>query len=150
MLTLSFSFDGLAPAGMSEAAAPYQLDGPLHLHQGRELLFQEPSVPLLELAVFFSHWMRLDTAAKARTHAFSPSDFDDKDVPLLQLAPAHGTRYVLSWSDGLVTRKWPAEQADWDETFARFLAALRQSLQETYQLNLDHILQRFVPPAHNV
>ena len=135
---------------MSEAAAAYQLDGPLDLHQDLELLFQEPSVPLLELAVFFSHWMRLDTAAKARTHAFSPSDFDDEDAPLLQLAPADGTRYELSWSGGLVARNWTAEQADWHETFARFLAALGRALQDTYQLNVDRILQRFVPPAHNV
>ena len=145
MLNISFSFDDECPAWMNEDSAAYQVDGPLKFSADGAVLFEEPSAPLIELAVFLTHWMTLSTAARARTHSFCPTDYAEQDAPLFQLAPLDGTRYVLSWPQAALITHWTAEQAELYAAFAQFLALLRHALQEVYHLSLDNILQRFSP-----
>lgn len=139
MIRFSFTLDVIASKLVTVSTAFYRVDGTLRLENGTGVVFEEEAVPLVELAVWVFHWLTEPKGACV----FLPEGYDEDYGPLLQLAPAEGTAYRLTYADGTDSVHLTAESAEWETVFQHFLQDLRYALQHQYQVPLDAILLSF-------
>jgi|GEM_PF-6707874 len=141
MIRFSFSLDKIDSKLVSEFTAYYYVDGLLRLDSDTGRVFEEESVPLVELALWLSHWLASNKTARS----FMPEGYQEDYGPLFYLTPAEGTQYRLLYGYGAPTASVTAELVEWETAFAQFLEDLRQAVQRQYHLQLNAVLHRLGP-----
>ncbi|HEX8660044.1 MAG TPA: hypothetical protein VF690_21045, partial [Hymenobacter sp.] len=116
MIHFSFSFAENVSEPVTEFTAYYWVDGLLRLESDSEVVFEEEIVPLVELAVWLTHWL----ASNKNACSFTPDGYDEDYSPLFHLAPAGGTQYCLSYGYGATIASTTADLVEWETAFTQF------------------------------